>query len=133
MIIPYLQPGQIERNHLVGGVNMKGVISLKEIAWKEVVTGIFVLSFLFFTAGKKGDKVEIKIEDGVTVVYNPKNPAPPRSLPTTLSIKEDLSLGAKGESEESMLLEPAVVDADEAGNIYVLDRKAIQIKVFDPD
>jgi len=31
-----------------------------------------------------------------------------------------------------MLLEPAVVDADEAGKVYVLDRKAGQIKVFDP-
>jgi len=111
---------------------MKGGIAWKEVAWKEVVIGVLVLSFLFSPACKKADKVEIKTEDGITVVYNPKNPAPPRGVPTTLSIKEDLSLGAKGESEESMLLEPAVVDADEAGNIYVLDRKAVQIKVFDP-
>ncbi|MBC7349640.1 MAG: 6-bladed beta-propeller [Candidatus Aminicenantes bacterium] len=112
---------------------MKGIVALKDIAWEGVVIGIFVLSFLFFPACKKGDKVEIKTENGVTVVYNPKNPAPRRGFPTTLSIKEDLSLGAKEESRESMLLEPAVVDADEAGNIYVLDRKAVQIKVFDPE
>lgn len=100
--------------------------------WEEAVVGVLVLFFLLFPACKKGEKVEIRTENGVTVVYNPKNPAPPRGLPTTLSLKQDLSLGDKRESEESMLLEPTVIDADDDGNIYVLDRKAVQIKVFDP-
>ncbi|NPV83142.1 MAG: 6-bladed beta-propeller [Candidatus Aminicenantes bacterium] len=41
-------------------------------------------------------------------------------------------LGVKGSSEEAMLAMPVAVDADDSGNIYVLDRKAAQIKVFDP-
>lgn len=53
---------------------------------------------LFCMACKKGEKVEIRTGDGVVVVVNPKDPVPPRGLKTTLSIKEDLSLGAKSES-----------------------------------
>lgn len=90
-----------------------------------------MLPFLFFVTCKKGEKIEIKTEDGVIVVINPKDPAPPGVLKPALLVREELSLGAKGESEESMLLEPAVADADDAGNIYVLDRRAVQIKVFD--
>lgn len=91
-----------------------------------------ILSFLiYYPACKQSDKFETKIENGMTVVYNPEAPSPPRGLSTTLSVKEDFSLGAEEESEESMLLEPTDVDADEVGNIYVLDRKAVQIKVFD--
>ncbi|RFT17085.1 MAG: hypothetical protein OP8BY_1027 [Candidatus Saccharicenans subterraneus] len=93
---------------------------------------LLMLPFLFFVTCKKGEKVEIRMENGVVVVINPRDPAPPRGLKTALSVREDLTLGAKDESEESIILEPAVVDADDAGNIYVLDRKAVQIKVFDP-
>ncbi|MCR4409480.1 MAG: 6-bladed beta-propeller [Candidatus Saccharicenans sp.] len=93
---------------------------------------LLMLPFLFFVTCKKGEKIEIRTEEGVIVVINPKEPAPPRGLPTALSIKEDLVLGARAESEESMLAMPVAVDADASGNIYVLDRKAAQIKVFDP-
>ncbi|MDH7494048.1 MAG: 6-bladed beta-propeller [Candidatus Saccharicenans sp.] len=102
------------------------------IFWKKFTISAAVLSFILFPTCKKGDGIEIRTEDGINVVYNPKNPAPPRGLPTALSIRKDLVLGAKGSSEEAMLLEPAIVDADDAGNIYILDRKAVQIKVFDP-
>ncbi|MDH7513415.1 MAG: 6-bladed beta-propeller [Clostridiales bacterium] len=78
-----------------------------------------------------GDQVKIKIENGVTIVYNPRDPAPPRGVPTGLSLKEDLSVGPGWKTEESMLLNPTDVDADGAGNIYILDRTAVNIKVFD--
>jgi hypothetical protein len=78
-----------------------------------------------------GDQAKIKIENGVTVVYNPKKPVPLPGVLTELFIKEDLSLGQRGASEDSMLLDPRDVDLDETGNIYILDRKAVHIKVFD--
>lgn len=87
---------------------------------------------LFCMACKKGDKIEIRTENGITVVYNPKDPTPPRGQKTILSTAEDLVLGVKGSSEEAMLAMPVAVDADDSGNIYVLDRKSVQIKVFDP-
>jgi hypothetical protein len=47
-----------------------------------------------------------------------------------LSLKEELSLGKAGK-EEAMLLNPRTVDDDQTGNIYVLDDKAVQVKVYD--
>lgn len=102
------------------------------IFWKKFAVGAAVLSFLLFPACKKGENIEIRTEDGVIVIINPKDPAPPGGLKTTLSTTEDLVLGVKGSSEEAMLAMPVAVDADDFGNIYVLDRKAAQIKVFDP-
>ncbi len=104
----------------------------KSDCFKVLFIGLILLSLLFLPACKGSDKVEIKSEDGVTVVYNPRNPAPPSGLRTTLFTTEDLVLGVKGSSEEAMLDMPVAVDADDSGNIYVLDRKAVQIKVFDP-
>jgi len=52
-------------------------------------------------------------------------------VPSTLSLKEELALGKTG-NEETMLLNPRAVEVDQAGNIYVIDGKAVQIKVYDP-
>jgi len=97
---------------------------------KEIFLCLLFLAVL--VAGwAHGDEVTIKTENGVTVVYNPKNPAPPPGIPTKLVLKEELSIGEKEGREEEMLYEPREIDADEDGNIYILDRKAIHIKVFD--
>ena len=67
----------------------------------------------------------------MTVVYNPAQPAPLPGLPTRLVLREDLSIGHMEGREEDMLLEPIDIDADDEGNIYILDRKALHIKVYD--
>ncbi|HRT26378.1 MAG TPA: 6-bladed beta-propeller [Candidatus Saccharicenans sp.] len=102
---------------------------------KSWVSGLLLvcllLAFFLVSACSREEKIEIKEEDGVTAVYNPKKPAPPRGGPSTLSLKEELVLGKTG-NEETMLLNPRAVEADQAGNIYVIDGKAVQIKVYDP-
>jgi len=102
---------------------------------KSWVSGLLLvcllLAFFLVSACSREEKIEIKEEDGVTAVYNPKKPAPPRGVPSTLSLKEELVLGKTG-NEEAMLLNPRAVEADQTGNIYVLDDKAVQIKVYDP-
>lgn len=104
---------------------------MKTSSVQDVLPLGLIIFFLFFVSGWiYGEQIKIKTENSVTVVYNPKNPAVLHGVPTGLSIKEDLSLGVQIESEESMLLNPTDVDADEKGNIYVLDRKAAQIKIF---
>lgn len=93
---------------------------------------LYLLLFVFLSLGwVSGDQAKINKENGMTVVYNPKKPVPPPGIPTELFIKEDLSLGQRGASEDSMLQDPRDVDVDETGNIYILDRKAVHIKVFD--
>jgi len=78
-----------------------------------------------------GEKIKIKTENGVTVIYNPKNPAPPKATPIELILKEDLFIGVKEGNEEYMFLEAVGLDVDDEGKIYVLDRKASHIKVYD--
>jgi len=78
-------------------------------------------------------KIKIKTENGVTVIYNPKNPTPPPGTPTKLILKEDLTIGEKEGREEYMFSRMESLDVDEEGNIYVLDSKESHVKVFDRD
>ena len=102
----------------------------KSGVWGLLLIGL-ILTFFFVSACSREEKIEIKKEDGVTVVYNPKKPGPPRGVPSTLSLKEELVLGKTG-NEETMLLDPRRLDIDQTGNIYIIDSKAVQIKVYDP-
>lgn len=74
-----------------------------------------------------GEDVKIRVEDGVTVVYNPKAPAPLPGTKTKLVLKEDFAIG-RIEPLFSDLIDVAV---DDRGEIYALDRKEAKISVFD--
>jgi len=95
------------------------------------LVSLFIFCSLFITGLLHGEKVKIKKEKGVTVVYNPKMPASLPGEPAQIILKEDLSIGVKEGQEEYMLLEPVSLEVDAQGNIYVLDRKASHIKVYD--
>lgn len=105
------------------------MVMRKPGVWGLLLLGL-LLAFFFVSACSRGEKIEIKKENGVTAVYNPKKPAPPRGVPSILSLKEELVLGKTG-NEETMLLNPRAVEVDQTGNIYVIDGKAVQIKVYD--
>lgn len=92
---------------------------------------VFFLSFLIVALLLQAQEMKIKKEDGVTVIYNPKTPAPPPGTPTRLILKEDLTIGEKEGKEEYMFIRLRSFDVDEKGNIYVLDSKECHIKVFD--
>jgi hypothetical protein len=105
------------------------MVMRKPGVWGLLLLGL-LLAFFLVSACSRGEKIEIKKENGVTAVYNPKKPAPPRGVPSILSLKEELVLGKTG-NEETMLLNPRAVEVDQTGNIYVIDGKAVQIKVYD--
>ena len=94
-------------------------------------TLITVFIFLFISASSlRAEDVKIEIENGIQVVYNPKNPSP---LPGTLSqliLREDLCIGDE-EGEEFIFSQTKAIQVDEEENIYVLDQKEVCIKVFD--
>lgn len=92
---------------------------------------VFSFCFLIFNVFVFGDKIKIKEENGVIVVYNPKKPDPPPGIPTELILEEDLTIGVKEGEEEYMFLEATRLDVDDEENIYVLDRKASQVRVYD--
>jgi hypothetical protein len=89
----------------------------------------FLLLILCLSAALQAEKIKVKTEDGVKVIYNPKKPLPTEDTLTKLGLKEDFTLGL-GEEEE-MFLELSAFVVDDEGNIYTLDRKDSKIRVFD--
>lgn len=94
---------------------------------------LFIFSFCLFIYCEylHADKTKVKEENGVTVVYNPKKPDPPPGARTQLILEEDLTIGVKEGEEEYMFLEATRLDVDDEENIYILDRKASKVRVYD--
>jgi hypothetical protein len=75
-------------------------------------------------------KIDVKTVDGVQIISNPKKPASVKGIPTKLTLKEDLALGGSGETAE-MFSEITAFAVDKDENIYIVDRKEHQVRVFD--
>lgn len=93
--------------------------------------GIVVFLLLFSACSRGGAEWEgeIFIEDGVTVVKNPKEPLYRGEI---LNLTEELVItGGPEEFPEAMFLNITGLDVGIDGTIYVLDSKAANIKVFD--
>lgn len=96
---------------------------MKKLLWA-------ILIFLISISLAGADKIEVKTINGVQVVFNPKNPAPPKGTPAKLTLKEEFSLG-EGKKEEEIFSEISSIAVDDEGNIYLLDGKENKILVFD--
>jgi len=72
----------------------------------------------------------IEEENGVTIVKNPKEPVYGEDV---LSLEEELTVGKSREGEEPVFFDVSGVQADSQGNIYVLDGRDRQVKVFDKE
>lgn len=75
---------------------------------------------------------DIREEQGVMVVRNPRTPVQVPGRPTGFSLIEELTIG-RGADENSQFSELRSVQADSVGWIYALDGKDRVIKVFDPN
>jgi hypothetical protein len=73
-------------------------------------------------------KGTIDIEDGVTVVKNPKEPIYKEPV---LELQEDLTVKGSEDIEEQMFQNINTLGIDDKGNFYILDELAGNIKVFD--
>jgi hypothetical protein len=69
----------------------------------------------------------IDVVDGLTVVNNPKEPMYSSDV---FNLEVDLTIGNEEVEEEFMFQEIQNMVVDEEENIYVLDTKALKIKVF---
>jgi len=89
---------------------------------------IFILIFYHTIFAQK---VEVKIEDGIPVVYNPKEPLPLPNKPSHLTLRKDLTLGGPREDQNHVfwLISYLIIDEDE--NMIVLDNGESCIKIFD--
>ncbi len=88
------------------------------------------IAFFVLSNSLQAKEIKIKVENGVQVVYNPKNPAPPPGSPKSLILTEDLCIGEE-ETEDFIFSEIRTIEVDDEGNIYVVDAKEVCVKVFD--
>jgi len=82
------------------------------------------------TKQKSEWKGTMDVEDGVTMVKNPKEPIYDGAV---LELTEDLMLTGSEEDEEQMFQSINTMDVDEQGTMYILDEQAGNIKVFGSD
>jgi hypothetical protein len=89
-----------------------------------------ILSVFFYSCRQSQTQWRGKIErhNGVEIVKNPIHPIFGEDI---FCLEEELSIGAKEGPNEYMFLRVIDIDADDDGNIYVLDHKESHIKVFD--
>jgi len=90
------------------------------------------LAAVFFVgSGLLAQEIEIKTEDGIPVVYNPKEPVLLPNMPSRVTLVEDLRLGEPDENQNYPFstLSWFVVDDDE--NIIMVDNEEGCFKVFD--
>jgi hypothetical protein len=92
--------------------------------------GFFLLMSLAL-AWPAEDKIVIKTENGIPVVCNPKDPAPPAGGPRSLTLQHELTIGEDDTDPNSMFSELRSIQVDDQENIYALDMKETKIKVFD--
>ena len=79
----------------------------------------------------QGQNVKIKTENGIQVIYNPKNPVSVPGIPTRIQVRQDLCIGDEEGIEDFIFSQIRSVQVDEEDNIYVLDSKEVCVKVFD--
>ena len=69
----------------------------------------------------------IKVEDGIQVVYNPESPMYSQPI---ITFEQDLTIGQSQIDEDLTLSHVGSFTVDDEGNIYIMDSKPLQIKVF---
>ena len=98
----------------------------------KVISIVLFLSALIILVSCGKQKAEWKgtIEevDGVIVVKNPKEPLYGEDV---LGLENELTLGETREGEEPVFISISGIQVDDKENIYVLDGKVRQVKVFD--
>lgn len=95
------------------------------------LAAVFISSLLLtiFCSQKKAEwKGTIEEENGVIIIKNPKEPIYGEDV---FSLEEDLTLGKKEGSKDYLFERIRNIDIDKNDNIYVLDYRAVQIKIFD--
>lgn len=91
-----------------------------------------ILAFLFLpiSCGHSPSDWRGSIEEKNGTVFV-KNPDEPLSHDPLFTLDEELSIGGADDREEYIFIEMSRIAIDDDGNIYILDRREAQIKVFD--
>jgi len=78
-----------------------------------------------------GQDARIEKKDGLTIVYNPKEPVKKAGSPSALVLSQELCIGDRTDDENYMFSTIGGVMVDVEEDIIVIDEKEVVIKVFD--
>jgi hypothetical protein len=93
---------------------------------------IGMAAVFFLGSGLQAQEIQIKMEDGIPVVYNPKEPVPIDGVKVKLTLKHELTIGRESGDENYVFLGLQLFAVDDQERIYVLDWKdKTKVKVFD--
>jgi 6-bladed beta-propeller len=81
--------------------------------------------------GLQAQEIQIKTENGIPVVYNPKEPVLIKGRPAKITLKEDFTIGKDSEDANYTFSGLQHVQVDEQEYIYAADWKETLIKVYD--
>jgi hypothetical protein len=89
----------------------------------------FLYSLAFPMDRSTGQK--IITENGIPVIYNPKQTVPAKGTPNRLIPRQDLIIGKSNGNENYIFSDLRSIQVDIEGNIFALDSKEGKIKEFD--
>jgi len=89
---------------------------MKKLLLKFFLVESAVILLIFSSVFLEADDIKVRIENGPQVVYNPKNPAPPKGSAAKIVLKQELSIGV-GKFDEDRFGELTSMDVDNDGNI----------------
>src|SRR4030042_6749659 len=81
--------------------------------------------------GLQAQEILIKTENGIPVVYNPKEPVPLKGQPSSLTLKSDFTIGLETEDANYVFSGLQHTQVDEQEYIYAPAWKETLIKVYD--
>ena len=85
------------------------------------------------TARVAAQSVRIEQKDGLTLVRNGSKPAVVPGAPKGVRLVPELTIGSENDTDETMIFSIRSVQVGAGGEIFVLDDKIDQIKVYGPD
>jgi hypothetical protein len=95
----------------------------------------FVTMAAVFLVGNSllAQEIQIKMENGIPVVYNPKEPVKIKGLPSKVTLREDLTIGKDTEDPNYMFSRLRHCRVDDEEYMVAADTKECQIRVYDKD
>ncbi len=103
---------------------------MKRLKWSREKTAVGSLCVLFIGISYlTAQKAAVGKEDGVAVIRNPIKPVANQG-PSKLTLEEELTIGLFEKESGFHFEDIGAIQSDSSGNIYVLDRRACQIKKF---
>jgi len=102
---------------------------------KTAFLSLLLFLTVFVVHASLADKIKIKTEKGIPVVYNPKRPDPPPGSEGKLVLVEELLIGEEEKEGYMFAQAPGGISlaVDNDGNIYTLDPKLVEVRRFSPE